>query len=89
MSEIEIEPLDFVPFDRLRRVAFGDGFVSIDIVGGLTDTPDVIVLSDGDAIDLAARIHDRLGGATGSLVGLALAAMSGFGAGIIFTLTAT
>lgn len=75
---LDLQPLDFAPLDRLRRVCFGEGFVSILVDAGMKDEKWWIVLSEGDALELSGRIQARLGFAMGGpLIGLAMAALSG------------
>ena len=77
-ATLDLQPLDFAPLDRLRRVCFGEGFVSIRVDAGMTDEQCWFVLSEGDALELSGRIQARLGFAMGGpLIGLAMAALSG------------
>ena len=79
---------DFASLDRVGAVLEGDGIVSIQLDRGGQDRS--IHIHADQAVRMAGSILDMTGEtpSIAPLIGLSLAAMSGFGAGIIFTLTA-
>ena len=79
---------DFAPLDRVGAMIDGEGVVSIQVERDGLDRS--IHLRADHAVSMAHRILAITGetGSPAALIGLSLAAMSGFGAGIVFTLIA-
>lgn len=76
--------------DRIGAILFGDDTVSIQVLDGTRFFDFSLNLQAVTAADMARRILDVTGEtrSPAALIGLSLAAMSGFGAGIIFTVLA-